>query len=177
MAQTERAQLHALKSELICLDSGASPEMKPWGLGTVRFVAICDRDAEGVVERVKTVLRVINHHSENWPSDTTWRDVLPDWFVAYCVPEKTVEESEAWLARWRKLSDSKKREAEEVRGWSLSNWLYWMTPENRQWYWWDAAVIPEGVAVAAVVMDWPFPWGALAWLFKAAGARSVIAEP
>jgi hypothetical protein len=40
----------------------------------------------------------------------------------------------------------------------------------------DAAVVPEGLLLAVVVIDWPFPWGALAWLFKAAGTDTVTAE-
>ena len=53
-----------------------------------------------------------------------------------------------------------------------------MKRENRQWYWWDAKLANDGahIFLAVQVECWPFPWGSLRWLFKAAGASNVIAE-
>ena len=53
-----------------------------------------------------------------------------------------------------------------------------MKPENRQWFWWDAKVLEQydHIALAIEVEAWPFPWGALRWLFRAAGASAVEAE-
>lgn len=166
----------ALKCERICLDSGPPPGTKPGGLGTVRFAGRCQGDPTEILERVKSVLKTVNHHSCVWPPDHTWPTLLPVWFTAKCRAEETPEESENWLARWRQLSDADKRKAEEARGYSLRGWLYWMNPDNRQWFWWDAAPLRGGMAVAVAVADWPFPWGALDWLFKAAGADGLTPE-
>ncbi len=61
--------------------------------------------------------------------------------------------------------------------WSLEGWLYWMEPINRFWFWWEACATRDDHAVVAVeVTEWPFPWKALSWLLRAAGATSVGAE-
>jgi hypothetical protein len=89
----------------------------------------------------------------------------------------TKEESERWLARWRKLAPIQQAKEEAEKRWTLVDWLYWFDDQNRQWTWWDAVV--EGsdtIQVAAEVKCWPFPWGALRWLFKASGATKVEAE-
>jgi hypothetical protein len=68
------------------------------------------------------------------------------------------------------------RAEEQKKPWSLDNWVHWMRPENREWYWWDAEVVGGAAAVVEVEVDgWPFPWGSLEWLLKAAGANSVAA--
>lgn len=66
---------------------------------------------------------------------------------------------------------------EQDAAWSREEWLYWFKPENRYWYWWDANVLDGNVIVIAIeVSEWPFPWDALKWLLRAAGAISVEAE-
>jgi hypothetical protein len=156
---------------------GPAPDEKPGGLGTVRFLGWCSGSAEQIIERAKAVLTVVNQHSAGeWPTDQTWRELLPAWFVARCGPELSQEEAEAEMARRKKLPpEEQKRAAEE--GWSLLNWIYWFQPENRYWYWWDAKPLDDKVLVVVVeAHEWPFPSGALAWLLRAAGAERVEAE-
>jgi len=88
------------------------------------------------------------------------------------------EQANKWLSWWRSLPPEEQRKAEIEKDWSLENWLYWMQPSNRQWFWWDAKVLEDydHIALAIEVEAWPFPWGALRWLFRAAGASAVEAE-
>jgi hypothetical protein len=148
------------------------------GIGSVRFFVRCPGNAEEILSKGKQVLRTVLEHLDGpWPSDTEWRRVLPKWFVEACAEEISREEAEKWLARWRKLPPAQQAKEEAEKAWSLSDWLYWFEDGNRQWEWWDAAVRdPDTIQVAAEVKCWPFPWGALRWLFKACGAIQVDAE-
>ena len=88
------------------------------------------------------------------------------------------EQAKLWLVWWKSLPLEEQIRVEIEKDWSLDNWLYWMEPNKRQWFWWDAKVLEEydHIALAVEVRDWPFPWGALRWLFRAAGASAVEAE-
>lgn len=86
----------------------------------------------------------------------------------------TPVEAANWLAWWRGLDPQGQARAEEEKGWTLPDWLYWMRPDERQWYWWDLSVKSDRSATLAVaVPGWPAPLGALRWLLKVAGADSV----
>ncbi len=148
------------------------------GIGSVRFFVRCPGSAEEVLRKGKQVLRtVLEHIGEPWPSDAEWRRVLPKWFVEACALAMSKEESEKWLARWRKLAPAQQAKEEAEKAWSLDSWLYWFEEGNRQWEWWDAAVQDtDTIQIAAQVKCWPFPWGELRWLFKACGATQVDAE-
>jgi hypothetical protein len=154
------------------------PNEKPLGLGTERLIVCCPGNANNVLEKAKSVLRIINQYDgENWPDQDHWKNILPDWFVRNCGPDLSSEEAEAELARLSNLSPQEQLEEEKTAVWSLSNWLYYLEPENRRWYWWDGQVIdPEILIVAIEVYDWPFPWGSLDWLLRASGANKVETE-
>jgi hypothetical protein len=97
--------------------------------------------------------------------------------VEACAPEVSQEEAERELARRRRLSWKARAELEARARWSLDNWLYWFEPPQRSWEWWDGRV--EGadrVRISLVVDGFPFAWGALGWLLRAAGAVSVDSE-
>ena len=152
---------------------------KPVGLGTVRFVAQCGTDSQQVLSKAKSVLTEVDQVAlREWPGDSTWREILPAWFVARCAAEQTREEAETWLKWWRALPPDEQAEVERNKPWSLTAWLHWLKPtENRKWFWWDAAESGGNKIILAVeVKDWPFPWGSLAWLLRAAGATRVDAE-
>lgn len=167
-----------LANERRRLMEGPSAEEAPAGVGTVRFIAFCPGNAQEVLERTKSVLKLMNDAgTRQWPTDDCWRHWLPEWFVARCRPELTVEEAEAEMARRNRLPAEEQKRAAEER-WSLLNWVYWFEPNNRQWYWWDGVVLdPNHLAVAIEVDAWPFPWGSLSWLLRASGAEKVEAEP
>jgi hypothetical protein len=150
----------------------------PGGLGTVQFTADCPGDATEVIQRAKEVMLIVSERTiSGWPSNDEWKRTLPSWFLAECAPLKTREESDRFMEWWRGLSPEEQARAEREEAWSLDAWLHWMSPDNRCWTWWDARTNTMDTAIVAVeVKDWPFPWGALRWLFRAAGARSLDAE-
>jgi hypothetical protein len=60
------------------------------------------------------------------------------------------------------------------RPWSLLNWLYWFRPQDRQWYWSRAECSDASTIIVEIQPDgWPYPHGALDWLFIASGAQRV----
>lgn len=171
--------LDKLRQELARLSHPPLTSEKPSGIGTVRFVVYCPPGADEVLRRARTVLELVGDHSFGpWPDEATWRQLLPNWFIEACSSPMTQDEAECWLKWWQRLSPIEQSEAEISKNWSLDNWLYWMKPENRQWTWWEAQIVPDSdhLMVAVEVEYWPFPWGALRWLFKASGASAIDPE-
>lgn len=153
---------------------GSQPEEEPGGVGLVSVVAQCSGNALEVLSKVReVVLLVVNTPSTGWPSIEHWRDYLPDWFVDGCTEDISDGQAERWLAWLQTLKPSEKTQAIRDRGWSLPNWLYWLEPANRQWYWWDGKVSGDRVVVSVEVAGWPAPLGSLEWLLLVAGASSV----
>lgn len=158
--------------------NGVSPSETTPGLPTFRFVVSCDGNAHAVLASARVLMEAVSSRcAEGWPVADNWVESFPSSFLQACGPELTDAEAEAWLRRWDQLSDADRRAEEAERAWSVQDWLYWVSPENRSWLWWDAtAVDPETISVAVVASEWPFPWGALAWLFRGNGAREVAPE-
>ena len=168
-----------IKLELGRLKRSPTSIDKPVGIGNVRFVVRCPLGADEVLQNAREVMEVIATHSiTHSPEEAEWRQLLPDWFIEACSPSPNPEEAERWLRWWQSLSPEDQAEEELNKEWSLDNWLYWMEPNNRQWTWWDAQVVPDcdHLIVAVEVDCWPFPWGALRWLFKASGGSAVEPE-
>jgi hypothetical protein len=160
------------------LTDGARPGEVPGGAGTVTVLARDGADAVEVLERARAVLLgVLEHSGPKWPALEEWRLLLPPWFVAACAPEMSREDAEHWLAWWRALGPAEKARAESERRWTLADWLYWLVPSERQWFWWDAEVGGDGaLRVTVEVSGWPTTLGALDWLLRAAGAAEVVHE-
>ena len=104
---------------------------------------------------------------------------FPDWFVAACAPEQTPEELQRWLRWWRELPPAEKSRAEAEQPWSLDDWVHWMQPDERTWFWWDARVEDERRAVVVVdVPGWPSPLGSPGVAATTAGAvETRVLEP
>lgn len=161
--------------ELRHLQYGPSPGERTGGAGMVEIVAACDGDAEQVLARSREVLGlIVARQSDGWLALEEWRDVLPGWFTNACADEESLEETERWLQWWRRLPPEEQARAVSERSWSLANWLHWLQPEERQWFWWDAAVSGRDMLrVQVEVSSWPAPLGALEWLLRAAGGKRV----
>jgi len=158
------------------LASGADASEKPSGIG-VQFAISCPFGADEVLTKAKDILKIVGDAAiAGWPFNKNIIVKLPDWFTAACSPEMSPEDAQRWLTWWRSLSPREQRKAELEKGWSLENWLYWMEPDNRQWFWWDAKIIDNDIALAIEVEGWPFPWGSLRWLFLASGASAIETE-
>lgn len=168
-----------LENELRRLSNGPLPNEKPGGIGTVCYTVRCPFGAVEVMTRAKAVLKIIDEAAlAGWPTNTKVLPSLPEWFTSACSPSMSPEQANQWLVWWKGLSPTEQTRAEIEKDWSLDNWLYWMEPSNRQWFWWDANVLHDydHIVVAIEVEAWPFPWGALRWLFRVAGASAVEAE-
>ena len=160
------------------LNGGCRSGERPAGVGTVSVVARCRGDASRVAERSREVLQVVLAHAgPPWPAVSEWRQVLPAWFVNASAPERPREEAEQWLGWWRSLPPEEQARVTRSQRWALADWLYWLEPSERQWFWWDAVVeSPEILRVIVQVSGWPAPLGALDWLLRAAGAVEVLHE-
>ena len=159
------------EAELRRLKDGPDRLENPGGVGTVCFRGHCPDGAHAVLARVTEVLTIVGEASRHgWPTLEEWRASLPAWFTSACIPEASLEEAERWLAWWKTLPvDQQASEAD--KHWTLDGWLYWMEPAHRQWFWWSAEIPEESSILLTVEVEgWPFPWGCLRWLFKAAGA-------
>ncbi|TCC19248.1 hypothetical protein [Kribbella sindirgiensis] len=132
-------------------------------------------DSALLLERCREVMvKILQHGEEDWPDLPVWQRELPAWFVLACGPERTQEEADAKLIWWRGLSPGEQMVASEVSRWALSDWLWWLEPENRTWYWLGADVVGAQHLLVHVEIDGaPAPIGALRWLLKAAGATEI----
>lgn len=156
------------------LESGPRVGEVAGGSGLVALTVVTDGEIVAVIARAKEVARsVVATSAASWdPEETRLR--LPAWFVAGCAPEQSVEEAQEWLNWWRRLDDDGRAKAERERPWSVADWLFWLAPDERQWYWWDAVVDDDHSArIFVEVAGWPAALGALGWLLRVAGATTV----
>jgi hypothetical protein len=140
----------------------------------VEFTVDAPGKASDVLTRARAVMSAVVDNGEAQPSLDEWKQMLPAWFVAACAPERTKEQAAAWLVWWRTLSRADQVAAEEKLGWSLSDWLYWLEPDQRDWYWWDGSQLSDDTAKVTVeVVDFNAPLGSFRWLLTAVGAIEV----
>lgn len=164
-----------IADELRHLGSGPHPGQRPGGIGLVTLRATAT-DPAATLDRTKEVLRTVLTPGEHgWRTAEEWADELPCWFVDRCAPESPAGQRSEWLTWWRNLDPSGRSEAAERQAWSLDDWLFWLQPEERTWYWWDSRIAgPRAVEIILDVPGWPAPTGALSWLLKTAGADDVV---
>lgn len=150
--------------------SGPQSGERSTAFALVELFATTPGDASGLLERARTVLdSVLNVEGSPWPDMARWVEILPGWFIEACAPEEANDGTER--------PPDKQREASLTDRWTLSGWLYWLAPAERQWYWWDGKVVANDmVQVTVEVNDWPAPVGAMEWLLRACGATGVVAE-
>lgn len=161
------------EDELRHLREGSSSAELP-DEGLVRYT-VRATDPAAVVDRAADVLgAVLELGSPVWPSLDRWRSGLPRWFVGGCAPELSTDERASWLAWWRSLDPPARIRAEADRAWALSDWLSWLEPGGREWFWWDVDRRADDADVLVMVLGWPYPDGALRWLLRVAGATSVF---
>lgn len=170
--------LQRITSEYNRLLKGKKSDECPQGIGTVRFKILCNGNSEIVLNKAKSVLTDVvrnSVHSKKWPGDDEWPGLLPSWFIDRCAKELSEKEAENWLNWWKGLTLEEQKKVEKEEPWSLLDWLYWLHPSRRTWYWWDYEIINQDLCVIDIEVDeWPFPWESLEWLFRASGALSVV---
>lgn len=148
------------------------------GLGIVRFRARSDESATMSLDRTKEVMRaVISIPDDQWEDVGALAQRFPRWYVSAFRAETTPDEDERWLAQWRKVSAIEQRRLEEERGWSFSEWCYWMEPAQRKWQWWQSQIVnPKDVVVEVAVDEWPFANGSLRSMLRLSGFSTVDEE-
>jgi hypothetical protein len=164
--------------ELRRLFDGPLPGEEPGGAGLETATARCAGDAPEVLARAREVMAaVLTNSAGTWPSELEWRELLPSWFVEACADEETPEQTRQRLARWEHMTLAERALETENEAWSVDNWIAWLEPEERQWFWWSADVSdPDQLVVQVEVAGWPAATGALAWLLRASGAVEVTIE-
>lgn len=157
------------------VNSGPRPDEIPGGLGLIEVEVLAEGAVLDVIEKSRDVLRaVLCMTLDEWRLPDAGTARLPEWFVAACAPERPPEVDAQWLVWWRALDLEAKARAADERPWTFADWLHWMHPDERQWFWWDARIDADGTATVVVeVLEWPSATGALEWLLRAAGASSV----
>jgi hypothetical protein len=154
--------------ELRRLLAGPEHDEKPSGQ-IAEFVIECKIESTKTLLAARIVWRIVLEQSFSSNLNLEkWHNILPHWFVEKCEAEITIEEA---LHR-RTLSIEERIRLSEK--WSLSAWVHWLQPEERQWSWWKAEIVSSRLLKLKVVaQDFPFPNGSLEWLFKCCGAVSI----
>ena len=152
------------------------PSGIPAGMHLFEIEAVCEQDANLVLGRVREVLKILVSQDPNkWPTNDQWRSLLPEWFVQACAEEPTKEETEAWLAEWRKLGPIQQAEAIENVRWSMEQFVYWFQPSERQWWWWAAEIQDiHRLRIILLGEERNPAHEVLNWLLKAAGASRIM---
>ena len=149
------------------LNNGPSAGETTGGAFLEKFRAHCAGNAPEVLSRCKEVMQIVLAQDvERWPTDEEWNSLLPDWFVAACADEQTLQEE---MKRW--FERPVEERIPDETSWTVGGWVYWFLPDERQWLWWDASVLDaDTVEIVVQTCGDPFPWGSLDWLMKASGA-------
>jgi hypothetical protein len=140
-----------IQEELKRIRTRPAFDEKPDGVGTVRFFVHYEGFAETLLQRTKSLLVIVDKIAlSGWLADEEWGSRLPEWFTNACSPSMSTAQAEEWLTTWRRLTREQQDEVEATKKWSLENWLYWMEPKNRQWFWWDAAALDTSQVILTV---------------------------
>ena len=153
---------------------GPVPGEQPRDGFLVSIIVRSDQAGE-VLEKAKTVLRAVAALPAD-AFDSGWAQAaLPGWFVAACADEQSPADRTAWLDWWRSVDDAARVAAGNERPWTVQDWLGWMEPGERTWFWWDSRLTEADTGTVSVVVDgWPAALGSLLWLLRASGATDVV---
>lgn len=168
-----------LDTEWRHLGQRPSPQETPWNSLCNQFVT--SGNAELILARIHEVMKLINIVSRGtWPDDWhAWEKILPKWFLSKCTLEASKQDVDPWL-NWLPPNSmnplASDRRAEMDRPWPLEEWVYWMAPERRKWFWWEGVLVNEmNLEIHVEICEWPLPDAALDWLGRAAGAYRRLA--
>lgn len=144
----------------------------------VSYLVKCNYGAEDVVEKARYILKTIDKiciERSSFPTIEEWQILLPTWFVEKCKPERNQQQLEEYLIWWNSLSYEQKNQYTELpRSWELSAWIYYLHPDERQWYWYTCNIInTNSFSISLEVRDFPFLSGAFYWLLQSSGANTI----
>lgn len=154
------------------------PEVNNSDLLTTDFVVTCDENAQWVIQNIIEVLVIIDWvvlNKPSWPTVDEWHDLLPDWFVQTCAMERNDDEKKQFLEQWNKMTENDKmRNFSKKQPWSLKNWLFSFTEEERDWFLKEISLVKDCQFTASIEsLDYPFHLGSLKWLVEASGGISL----
>jgi hypothetical protein len=133
--------------------------------------------AETSAKAREVMTAALQRQGSTMPFAEMVRQKLPSWFITSFAPPRTAEENREYVERWRTLTPEEQDQVEREQRWSAEEWFDWMQPAQRSWSWWDMESRGDGQLLLAVTSpEWPFAWGALRWLFVAAGATGMTPE-
>jgi len=152
------------------------------GILVEEYAIRCYIEPSVFLTRIKELLLLAN---TKWaekipPSDAEWLKLLPPWFLEVC-PDPT-------SARQRKLeieSELSRPYVDDLewqlsRHWEPAIWAFWMSPDERNWLWWDGNEKDRQSVVIGIdrLTDiYPqFP-GEFVWMCAAAGATRFTRLP
>ena len=166
-----------MTSELCRLTDGPQAQEQPGGMGTVRFIVICNGNAGHVLALAKkTLMASIELADDRCFDESKWAVSLPSEFVQNCPPFPSDKE----LGAYHGLSLEEREILDQKSGWPLRAFMNSFREDilKRYWSWWDAAIVDDShIALAVEVDEWPFPSESLRWLFRGSGAIEVESEP
>ena len=137
--------LEAARIERARLEQDSFPDFMDNGFGN-NYIVKCNGNALEVKELMRKVLLTINYgySKSKWPNLDEWLTRLPSQFTCNFAPELDAEEAQKHI-RWlsalsyrQKVAQARKKEK-----WRLGNWLVWMEPSERLWFWWGATEFGE----------------------------------
>lgn len=165
-----------MSSEVVRLDRGLDPGEVPQR-GYLVSVVVRGELAAQAIANAKEVLRNVAALPTSAFASGEAMSALPEWFVQACAREESNEEQASWLRWWRSLDGEARARAASERPWTVDDWLYWMRPDERQWFWWESRMAsPDAGLVSVEVADWPAAVGSLLWLLRASGVDDLVVE-
>lgn len=139
------------------------------GRSRTELLVACEGNSLEVLQKTTDVLiQVLEKSSDVDDSIVDWEAALPTWFVRKCAPEMQDSEVEKFLR-----TEEGTKTLSEI--WTVSGFLYWFLPAMRSWYWSSGTIAgPDKLSIHLIVDGFPFAWGALKFLLRAAGAREIV---
>lgn len=137
--------LYALDNELNRLTNNAFPDFTEGAWGET-FLVKCHGNANHVRQLIKDILLIFNdiYRHSRWPDFDEWLEILPKSFTEKFLPELDEANIEKLRRAWFKMSyEEKLEQAATKQQWRLSNWLVYMMPDERIWFWWGDAILGE----------------------------------
>ncbi|NID06724.1 hypothetical protein HBF26_17670 [Luteibacter jiangsuensis] len=120
------------------------------------------RDSDGVMNRIRGVVREIAKHQEtSWPDDDYWKKVLPGWLTS-SMPDLSQEECARLMAETP-------REKWSTLPWQFGSWID--AVRERGWKWWGAEVSGSRATVLLEITNVPGRVEAFKQILLAANAK------
>jgi hypothetical protein len=165
-----------MNDELTRIDIGPSPDQ--YSSAPIFWFLVEAAEPSETSRQIRDVMRVVAEWQRDGKAfDESLELHLPPWFLAAMAPVRTRDEDARYVRWWQSLTPAQQDHVERDQSWSLRDWLDWMAPSERTWFWWDLSQHSHREFLLAVTSyQWPFNWGALRWLLRAAGAVDITAE-